>query len=214
MPTWTAIRAHYAALLKQSDYTQAEVARRGGLAGQNVISRLLANTRRGPSVETLTRAIAGLGMSTADFFASLEAHRPGPRSLSARVEALEIAIATQPDDDHVRRRHGAAATKREVVLLSPTGETIGTITTLGEGVLDPITPLRAELEQQVVALVRATLDPILDGLTREMDAAVRALRDVDLDAARTLSPGRGSLRRPARPPRPPQVKEMLAEEVS
>jgi hypothetical protein len=123
-----------------------------------------------------------------------------------------MAIATRPDDDHVRRRHGAA--NREVVLLSPTGETIGTITTLGEGVLDPITPLRADLEQQVVALVRATLDPILNSLTREMDAAVRSLRDADLDAARTLSPGRGSLRRPARPPRPPHVKEMLAEEVS
>jgi transcriptional regulator with XRE-family HTH domain len=73
---WTTIRTQYRALLRQSGVTQADVARRGGLSGQNAISKLLANTHRGPSVETFIKAVDGLGLSLAEFFAAIE---PPPR---------------------------------------------------------------------------------------------------------------------------------------
>jgi hypothetical protein len=72
----------------------------------------------------------------------------------------------------------------------------------------------AVLDEKIAAALHATFDPVIDDLTRKMDTAIGALRDADLDAARPLSAGRGSLRRPGRAPRPPQVKDMLKEEAS
>jgi transcriptional regulator with XRE-family HTH domain len=217
MPTWTAIRTHYATLLRASGLSQQEVARRGGLPRNNGISRLLANTKRGPSVDTLMKAVAGLGLSLEEFFAGVEGSQPGTRSLSARLEAVETAVATllprtvgvielQP-----RRRHGTWT--REIILISATGETIGTFT-ISDDHRDPIARPDDDLDRRITAIVRATLDPIINSTARKMDEAIGALRDADLDPPRTLSAGRRSVRRPAAPPRPPHVKDMLKEDAS
>ena len=91
MTDWTTLRTHFKAQLAASGLTQAEVARRGGLSGQNAISKLLANTRRGPSVETWLRALKGLGLTLDDVVANLEVPVPGTLSLRERIHALETA---------------------------------------------------------------------------------------------------------------------------
>jgi hypothetical protein len=71
---WVAIRAHYAACLAhkmRQGATQQDVARAGGLVARNAISKLLVNTAMGPTVETFTNAVEGLGLSVAEFFATL-----------------------------------------------------------------------------------------------------------------------------------------------
>lgn len=78
--TWDKIRARYTTLLVASGRTQHEVAAAGGLSGQNAISKLVANTKRGPSVETFIRAVHGLGIPLSTFFAALEASAPDPRA--------------------------------------------------------------------------------------------------------------------------------------
>jgi transcriptional regulator with XRE-family HTH domain len=64
---WPTIRNHYIALLRKSGDTQTAVARRGGLSGQNAISKLLANNHRGLTLETFAKAVDGLGLSLAEF---------------------------------------------------------------------------------------------------------------------------------------------------
>jgi transcriptional regulator with XRE-family HTH domain len=216
MPTWTAIRNHYVALWRASGLSQKEVARRGGLSGNNAISRLLVNAKRGPSIETLTKAVTGLGLSLVDFFAGVDETRPGTLSISARVDAIEVAVALLQRDlaagaAHLRRLHDTTA--RDLVLRSPTGEALGTVTFV-DGPLDPSAARDDEIVRRVTAAVHATLDPLIDDLAAKVDAAVGARRDADLDAARHLPDRRGPLRRPTRPPRPPHLKEMLKEEVS
>jgi transcriptional regulator with XRE-family HTH domain len=76
---WTDIRTYYAELFaaaRAAGVTQKEIADRGGLSGQNLISRMLANDKDGPTVETLIKAIEGLGISVAEFFAELERRVP------------------------------------------------------------------------------------------------------------------------------------------
>jgi transcriptional regulator with XRE-family HTH domain len=213
MATWTVIRKHYAALLHDSGLSQQEVARRGGLKRNNGISRLLKNTKRGPSVDTLTKAVDGLGLSLGEFFAGIEESRPGAQPLSARVDAIEIALTTLRDDLAVvagaqpRRRHDTP----DVQIVSTAGsEAIGTIT-LSNAPRHPAPRPDDDLARRVSARIHATVDSLIDGIAAEVDAALRARRDVDSDAARNLSGRGGSLRRPAGPPRPPHVKDMLKE---
>jgi hypothetical protein len=83
---WDRIRMHYAALLaaaqkRDPTVTQESVAAAGGLARQNAISKLLANNNMGPSVETFVRAVKGLGITPAAFFADLDHHDPPALSL-------------------------------------------------------------------------------------------------------------------------------------
>jgi transcriptional regulator with XRE-family HTH domain len=59
-------------MAKTEGLTQAMVAEAGGLPGQNAISRLVSNHKMGPSVETFTRAVQGLGIRVSQFFAELE----------------------------------------------------------------------------------------------------------------------------------------------
>jgi len=79
---WNVIRAHYDALWTAArdghGLTQERIAAAGGLSGQNALSRLLANTKRGPSVETFIRAIEGLGLRQSEFFAALETTPASP----------------------------------------------------------------------------------------------------------------------------------------
>jgi transcriptional regulator with XRE-family HTH domain len=73
--TWTEIRAYYAALYAEAragGVTQKDIADRGGIAGQNTVSRLISNDRLGPSVEIFVRAVEGLGKSLSGFFGELE----------------------------------------------------------------------------------------------------------------------------------------------
>lgn len=99
LTTWGQIRAHYARALKQSTRTQVMVAEAGELR-QNAVSKMLANSRLGPSVETFVRAVEGLGMPLSEFFASLErGEAPArgaapdiPRSVNDQ-RALEIGRA-------------------------------------------------------------------------------------------------------------------------
>ena len=95
---WADIRSHYARLYARAQQrdglTQQQIAIRGGLCGNNAISKLLANTRMGPTVETLCSAIEGLGMTVPEFFVELgagarvtdaadETRAPAPTSPSA-----------------------------------------------------------------------------------------------------------------------------------
>jgi transcriptional regulator with XRE-family HTH domain len=101
---WMEIRAHYAALHAQAraaGLTQKAIADRGGLSGQNAISKLLANTCMGPSVETFVRALHGLGKDVSTFFAELEQKQvPAASSLTTldasilqRLEHVERTLA-------------------------------------------------------------------------------------------------------------------------
>lgn len=95
MTTWRQIREHYERALHQSTRNQVMVAEAGELQ-QSAVSKLLANSRLGPSVETFVRAVEGLGMPLSEFFASLERRElPAPRSPSSPDDqrALEIGRA-------------------------------------------------------------------------------------------------------------------------
>lgn len=100
---WERLRVHFARLLADAQatrgLTQQDVADSGGLAGQNVISRLLRNPRRGPSVETFIRAIAGLGMKPSDFFAALEAAAADASASGSAGKDPDHATAIRPDHD-------------------------------------------------------------------------------------------------------------------
>lgn len=76
---WTQIREHFERLFIESRLTQKEVGRNGGLA-QNLISKLLENKKKGPSVQTFVNAVLGLGMPLTRFFAQLE-HQSSPTDL-------------------------------------------------------------------------------------------------------------------------------------
>jgi transcriptional regulator with XRE-family HTH domain len=101
--TWREIRAHYAALHAQAraaGATQKAIADRGGIAGQNTVSRLLSNDNLGPSVEIFVRAIEGLGKPVSAFFleleqgtvATLDAPAAIPASVVDRLQRLERTV--------------------------------------------------------------------------------------------------------------------------
>jgi transcriptional regulator with XRE-family HTH domain len=96
---WLAIRAHYAALHAQAQaagLTQKAIAERGGIAGQNSVSRLLSNDHLGPSVEIFVRAIEGLGKPVSQFFLELEQQQAAAaaRELSVleRLQRIERLV--------------------------------------------------------------------------------------------------------------------------
>jgi len=77
MVHWIDVRWFYSqtfARAKQTrGLTQADVAQGGGLSGQNAVSKLMDNeTDGGPRIETVLRAIHGLGLTPAAFFTQLE----------------------------------------------------------------------------------------------------------------------------------------------
>lgn len=87
---WMEIRAHYAALHAQAQaagVTQQAIAERGGLAGQNSVSRLLTNDKYGPTVEVFVRAVHGLGKPVSQFFIELEQETGGTLAPSVAVDA-------------------------------------------------------------------------------------------------------------------------------
>ena len=88
---WFDVRAHYIKCLARSGLTQAQVGRAGGLA-QSTIHKLMKNDTGGPSVETLLRAIRGLGMVPSEFFQLLE------QTLADPAPARRVAPAVPPPD--------------------------------------------------------------------------------------------------------------------
>lgn len=90
---WDKIRAHYVVLLNASGRTQEAVARAGRLPGQNAISKLIRTRKRGPSVETFARAVHGLGLTLAAFFAGLDDADKSTPSMAVRLAALERTLA-------------------------------------------------------------------------------------------------------------------------
>jgi transcriptional regulator with XRE-family HTH domain len=77
---WAQIRAELeraCAAAKRRGVTQTMVAERGGLSGQNIVSRTLANDNLGPAAEILTRTIEGLGLSVSEFFSRVERRARG-----------------------------------------------------------------------------------------------------------------------------------------
>lgn len=69
---WSDILAHYKRLLDASPRNQTVVATTAGLKRPNLISKMLDNNRRGPSVQTFIQAVIGLGMTPSEFFRTLE----------------------------------------------------------------------------------------------------------------------------------------------
>jgi transcriptional regulator with XRE-family HTH domain len=110
---WQQIRDHYARLLEESGKTQEQVAKALN-KNQNLISKLLANKKRGPTVETFVDAVLGLDVPLSEFFARLERHL-GLRS-SSGVEALVVpplaASDVRPDDPLHRLLRGVHAAFR------------------------------------------------------------------------------------------------------
>jgi transcriptional regulator with XRE-family HTH domain len=93
--TWTEIRAHYAALYARAQAggtTQKVIAARGGITGQNNVSRLLSNDRRGPSVEIFVHAVEGLGLSLSQFFAEMEGYVANSAAAAAAAPSEERPI--------------------------------------------------------------------------------------------------------------------------
>jgi transcriptional regulator with XRE-family HTH domain len=95
--TWMEIRAHYAALHAQAQaagQTQQAIADRGGIAGQNSVSRLLSNDNLGPSVEIFVRAVEGMGKSVSEFFLEIE---QGALGLGPSGIGLEATVTDRLD---------------------------------------------------------------------------------------------------------------------
>jgi transcriptional regulator with XRE-family HTH domain len=115
---WKRIRAHYERAFRAArrrGLTQAKVAEAGGLKGQNVVSKLLANESKGPQVETFVKAVHGLGMPVSLFFAQLEQ----PHEEHAIEAALAAVRQHAPADEETWIQLGRAigrAIAREVRL--------------------------------------------------------------------------------------------------
>ena len=76
--------------MAEAGRTQKDIARDGGLH-QSAVSKMLANTKRGPTVSTFGRAVQGLGLSLTDFFATLEQVERAPeRAIAEFEEAIRL----------------------------------------------------------------------------------------------------------------------------
>jgi transcriptional regulator with XRE-family HTH domain len=89
---WTDVRAHFEHVMySELALTQTEVATRGGIP-QEYVSRVLLNHKDGPKAQTLIRALQGLGIPLAQFFAELDAAAAASRAQSASVPAPSAPV--------------------------------------------------------------------------------------------------------------------------
>lgn len=100
---WKQIRAHYEgkfALAKRLGESQESIAARGGLSAQNAISKLLANDKRGPYIDTLLRAIAGLvpPITASEFFAEIEQQRPSQPDQLGQPPKVFVSFSSRDRD--------------------------------------------------------------------------------------------------------------------
>jgi hypothetical protein len=91
--------------------TQKKVATSGGLAGQNAVSRLLSNDKRGPTVENFLRGIWGLGWTLKQFAEDVEPQLPKPGDVPWSPSSLPPAPADIPTEDEKALAVGRAAIK-------------------------------------------------------------------------------------------------------
>ncbi len=191
---WTEIRAHYAALHAQAQaagLTQKAIAARGGIAGQNTVSRVLSNDNLGPSVEIFVRAIEGLGKSVSEFFVELEqgaasTFEPPPAAVEVsvldRLERIEQALEALGLSSSVsspgRLAHGCTA-------LSPGVVNHNHITTLDR--------------QSIEAIVKTSVEGILAHVARiDTQMATVGAGDGEVSGRKSAARG-GHRRRPANP---------------
>lgn len=202
------IRAHYArlhALARAAGTTQKSVAARGGLAGQNSVSRLLANENLGPSVEIFVRAVEGLGKPLSQFFIEVEqgvgATLP-PASLDAsvmdrlgRIERALDTLGVSLSPSSVDGPSGADAQ-------APPGNQQWSASH-GRSSLSPGIVNHNHIEtldlQRVEAIVKTSIEGILTALAR-LDARVAELGERDAPLPATSSTTRSAHRRRTRKP--------------
>ena len=79
--TWLDIRAEFLRLKRERGLTQVQIAKAGGTVQHN-ISKWLRNERQGPQIGNFMKAIAGLGLSPAEFFSRLEQQHQAIRPVS------------------------------------------------------------------------------------------------------------------------------------
>jgi len=137
---WLHAREHYARLFdaaKAKGWSQAAIARRGGLP-QTAISKLLANDKLGPSMDTFLKALNGIGKGAAQFFAEAEVFAEvqpssSPSSSPPRPSSsLESAVEAPARSTH-RRLHERTATRSTPAVASADS-------------IDEKTPATADLE--------------------------------------------------------------------
>lgn len=99
---WRVIRAHFARRLEAAQDTrglsQTTIAESGGI-NQNLVSKLLKNYNRGPSVQTFVRALKGLGVKPSEFFAELEGGAPPTPTPPGHKSAPVLPLPPSVDDE-------------------------------------------------------------------------------------------------------------------
>jgi transcriptional regulator with XRE-family HTH domain len=188
MKNWQTLRDHYRLLLRKSGLTQTEVARRGDLSGQTAISKLLTNTKGGPSVDTFVRAIEGLGISLVEFFSGVET--TDQPSVMVRLELLEKWFQEfQQDGGAVTALHRRLHDESGVVVQAKQGEQRLVQTGDRHRVFAAYDSTDPELDRRVRQIVRATLGEVVEQLAADVDPPREPLRNADPDAPRAMQSG-------------------------
>jgi transcriptional regulator with XRE-family HTH domain len=114
---WATIRTAFVKERHRRRLTQIAVATKGGLR-QNAISKLESNDQLGPATEIVARAIEGLGMTVAAFFAQIEGgEQAGQQALDSQTphrpgSANEPLPTPTPDDSQAAINYLAATALR------------------------------------------------------------------------------------------------------
>lgn len=180
---WMRIRAHYAALHAQAQaagVTQKAIAERGGIAGQNSVSRLLSNDHLGPSVEIFVRAVIGLGKSVSQFFLEVEQGAAGTLEPSRGVvdaSALERLARIEHALEAL-----CASLSSLTASMSPPGTRAGSVShggaTVSNGDLTHHKEIETITQQFVEALANASAEVIR--AQRKAQIAKGGVRDESL----------------------------------
>ena len=95
---WSEIRQEFLRVKRERGLTQVQIAT-AGHTRQHLISKWSSNRKQGPVVGNWMRAIAGLGLSPAEFFAGLEQrrHMPPAPAPTKRPANLFISHHSMPD---------------------------------------------------------------------------------------------------------------------
>lgn len=108
---WRVIREHFARTLEtvrdERRMPQVAIAESGGIR-QNLVSRLLKNRKRGPSVETFLRALKGLGVKPSEFFAALEDDTPSARRAASDALPPALTMSSLADQEAAASDHEIA----------------------------------------------------------------------------------------------------------
>jgi transcriptional regulator with XRE-family HTH domain len=179
---WTDVRAHFEHVMySELALTQTEVATRGGIP-QEYVSRVLLNHKDGPKAQTLIRAIQGLGIPLAQFFAGLDA----AAASWASSASTPVSSAPMPRDEELSSDAPSASPLPAPSVTEPVRLPIG------DGQNAVIN--QQLLDATVTAAVEAAFDRIFAGLDTLRRGAAGAL-DRDAPATRAPRPAADSRRR-------------------